>query len=362
MNRTLVGLLILAIVAGIAVASTFFDLSSLTRQIERRDPVTVSIFFGGEKSALLKNPAIEEIIERDYRITLNATKAGSIEMVTTLDTTGKDCVWPSNMVAVELARASGKPVIGDQTIFNSPIVFYAWSEVTEALTAKGLVTARNDGTYSADINGIGTLIADGARWKEDLGVNIYGTFKVFSTHPAKSNSGNIWSALLATSLNGGDVPTEEDMATLLPQIETYFDAMGHMEASSGDIFDNFLKQGVGARPIIVGYENQLVEFLRENAQYTDLISSKINTIYPEPTIFASHPLIALTPACKRLEEALMDPALQEIAWADHGFRTGLLGVQNDVAKLENVTLPEQVSLVVPMPAAKVAEEIIEIVR
>lgn len=90
-------------------------------------------------------------------------------------------------------------------------------------------------------------------------------------------------------------------------------------ASSGDIFENFLKQGMGARPIIVGYENQMIEFLVENAQYADLIRQKIRTIYPEPTIFASHPLISLKPECKRLVEALQDPEVQHIARRDHGF-------------------------------------------
>jgi len=41
----------------------------------------------------------------------------------------------------------------------------------------------------------------------------------------------------------------------------------------------------------------------------DLI--KVNC--PKPTIFASHPPISPTPACKRLPEAWTDPDLQQIA-------------------------------------------------
>ncbi|MEM1266177.1 MAG: hypothetical protein AAGI50_09205, partial [Pseudomonadota bacterium] len=118
MTRTLLGLLALALVAAISIGVSVLDLSSLTRSVERRDPVEVSIFFGGEKSALLRNPRVTEIIEGRYRITLDATRAGSIEMATTLDTTGKDCIWPSNMVAVELARKAGKTVLADETVFN----------------------------------------------------------------------------------------------------------------------------------------------------------------------------------------------------------------------------------------------------
>ncbi|MCT4609473.1 MAG: hypothetical protein N4A70_09725 [Pelagimonas sp.] len=360
MNRSLIGLGILGVVAAVAVVATQLDLGGLTRQVETRERVDVSIYYGGEKSALLQNERVKDIIDRRYKVTLDATKAGSIEMVTSLETADKHCLWPSNMVAVELAREAGRPVKGSETIFNSPIVFYAWDQVAEALTSKGVVQ-NEAGVLTADVDAIGKMIADGARWQDDLGVNVYGPFKVYSTHPSKSNSGNIWAGLLATSFNQGTPPSAEDLPQILPRVDAYFKAMGHMESSSGDIFENFLKQGMGARPIIVGYENQMVEFLNANASYADLIREKIRVIYPEPTIFASHPLISLSATCDRLKEALIDPEVQNIAWAQHGFRTGLIGVENDPAAITVTTLPETVSLVVPMPAAKVMEQIIQTV-
>lgn len=84
MNRTLLGAVILGIVAGGAALYSNLDLTGLTRAIDRKDPVALSIYYGGEKSALLKNPDVRDIIENRYKITLNATKAGSIEMVTSL--------------------------------------------------------------------------------------------------------------------------------------------------------------------------------------------------------------------------------------------------------------------------------------
>lgn len=358
MNRTILGLVLLGVVAAVAIAATQFDLMGLLQRAAPRSPVTVSIYYGGEKSALLANPKVMSILKDRYGVTLEATKAGSVEMVTTLDTAGKDCLWPSNGVSVEMARAAGKTVLADATIFNSPIVLYAWSDVADALTRAGVVHAAAAGPLLADVQKMGALIAEGKRWKEDLGLNIYGPFRVTSTDPVKSNSGLIWSALLATSLNGGNTPTEADLATVLPQVKAYFASMGFMEGSSGDLFENFLKQGMGARPIIVGYENQMVEFVTENQRYADLIKSKIKVIYPEPTIFASHPLISLTPTCKRLAEALVDPDLQQIAWAEHGFRTGLIGVSNDPALITVAKLPDTIDLVAPMPSAKVMGDIV----
>jgi len=360
MNRTILGLVLLLVVAGVTIAATQFNLMGLLRQATPISPITVSIFYGGEKTALLASPKVTAILKR-HGVTLAATKAGSVEMVTTLDTKAKDCLWPSNGVSVEMARASGKTVLADDTIFNSPIVLYAWSDVADALTKAGVVQVR-DGTLYADMQALGGLIAGGKRWKEDLGLNIYGPFKVTSTDPVKSNSGLIWAALLASSFNGGNTPTEADLPVLVPKLQAYFAAMGFMETSSGDLFENFLKQGMGARPIIAGYENQMVEFVTENLRYADLIRSKIKVIYPEPTIFASHPLISLTATCKRLADALVDPDLQQIAWSEHGFRTGLIGVTNDPAVIAVAKLPETVALVVPMPSAKVMSDIVAAVR
>jgi len=362
MNRTILGLLILGVVAAVAVAATQFDLSGLLQRAAPRAQVTLSIYYGGEKSALLSNPKVISILKDRYGVTLDATKAGSVEMATTLDATGKDCIWPSNGVSVELAKAAGKTVLAEENIFNSPIVLYAWSDVADALTKAGVVQAAPDGTLLADVQALGALITSGKRWKEDLGLNIYGLFKVTSTDPVKSNSGLIWAALLSTSFNGGNTPTEANLTALLPQLQSYFASMGFMEASSGDLFENFLKQGMGARPIIVGYENQMVEFITQNQRYADLIKTRIKVIYPEPTIFASHPLISLTPACKRLAEALVDEDLQQLAWSEHGFRTGLIGVNNDPKLITVAKLPDTIALVVPMPSARVMSDIVAAVQ
>lgn len=357
MNRFL-GLIILAIIALGVGAYTFFDFQGMSRKMNDRSPTEISLYFGGEKSDMLQNPKIKKILHDKYKISLDARKAGSIEMVSKLPHEGQDCLWPSNMVAVELAKKHGLPVISDETIFNSPMVFYAWADVASALVKNGVVEENEDGFLSANVNKIGLLVKEKARWKEDLGLNVYGTFKIFSTDPTKSNSGNIWSGLLATILNKGVAPTVDTVGSVLPDLTDYFESMGHMEASSGDIFQNFLKQGMGARPIIVGYENQMVEFISENAAMADSIRDKVRVIYPEPTIFASHPLIALSEECSRLSEALLDPDVQAIAWSDHGFRTGLIGVENNPGDIEGATLPETIGLVAPMPSAGVMEAII----
>lgn len=357
MKKILGILILLAVAAGVVIA-TQVDWSGLQRtQSVKQDWVDVNIFYGGEKARFLENPQTKKTLEK-YKVRLNAAKAGSIEMATQLPTDGKDCLWPSNQIAVELARQAGKPVVSDTNIFNSPIVFYAWRPVTEAFIKAG-IASRNNGVLTVDTLKLVQMVQQQKRWKDDLGLDVYGSLKIFSTDPRRSNSGNMWAGLLANTLNNGNVVSAADLPTVLPAVQAYFRAMGYMEHSSGDIFENFLKQGMGARPIIVGYENQLVEFVIEHQEYRDVIRDKIDILYPTPTVFASHPLISLDANCKRLEAALQDQDLQALAWKEHGFRSGLLGVSNSPDVLNVGGIPETVNQVMPLPDAGVMKQIIE---
>lgn len=51
-------------------------------------------------------------------------------------------------------------------------------------------------------------------------------------------------------------------------------------------------------------------------------SAGIVTLYPEPTIFNDHPILSLTQNGKKFIEAMQDNAVQDIAWAKYGFRSG----------------------------------------
>lgn len=358
MMRKVLGIVILLVVAAAVVIATQVDWSSLQRVAPlKQDWVDVNIFYGGEKSRFLANPQVQKTLER-YKVRLHAAKAGSIEQVNQLPVDGKDCLWPSNQIAVELARQAGRPVQSDSNIFNSAMVFYAWRPVTEAFVKAG-VAQRNNGVLTVDTFKLVEMVKQQKRWKEDLGLDVYGSVKIFSTDPRRSNSGNMWAGMLANTFNAGNVVSAADLPNVLPQVQAYFRAMGHMEYSSGDIFESFIKQGMGARPIIVGYENQLVEFVIEHQSSRDLIRDKIDILYPTPTVFASHPLISLGGQCQRLEAALQDKDLQALAWKEHGFRSGLLGVDNSPDVLTVGGIPETVNQVIPMPDAAVMKQIIE---
>ena len=75
----------------------------------------------------------------------------------------------------------------------------------------------------------------------------------------KSNSGNEYAALLATVLNGGQPAMVDSVARDGKTIASIFAKSGWMETSSEDSFNQFLTLGVGSKPMMVGYESQLLD-------------------------------------------------------------------------------------------------------
>ena len=99
---------------------------------------------------------------------------------------------------------------------------------------------------------------------------------------------------------------ESNLAEILPRLQNIFQKLGYMESSSSDLFDQFLKTGMGAKPLIAGYENQLLEFAVENPDTWEQIKGDIVMMYPTPTVWSSHGYIALDEAGTAGIDALLD--------------------------------------------------------
>jgi hypothetical protein len=212
--------------------------------------------------------------------------------------------------------------------------------------------------YIVDFPRLVRLVVEGKSWK-DIGVSqLYGRISIFTTDPTKSSSGNLFAGLLANVLNGGEVVDEASLPKVQPTLKKFFARLGFLEQSSEDLFQRYLTMGMGDKPIIAGYESQLVEFSLANPQYQDLIRKRVRILYPIPTVWSSHPLIAVNDKGLRLLQGLQDPAMQRLAWERHGFRSGLVGAQNDPKVLKVVGIPETIQNVIPLPTPRVMDKII----
>ena len=127
----LIGLAILAAV--IAAGGIYLLLGGGQRPVELRG------YVGGEKIGLLDDPEVQRVLERDYKLTLDYAKAGSLDMVTA-DHESRDFLFPSSQTALEYYQQLYGAPDRSQIVFNTPIVLYTHRPILEAFLDAGMVT------------------------------------------------------------------------------------------------------------------------------------------------------------------------------------------------------------------------------
>jgi hypothetical protein len=105
----------------------------------------------------------------------------------------------------------------------------------------------------------------GDSWASMGVAELFGRARLVATDPNKSNSGFMFAGL-AASLLSGDVIALETLSRIDGDLATIFRRMGHKPPSSGKLFDDYIAGGAGAQPMIVGYENQLIEWVLQDAE------------------------------------------------------------------------------------------------
>jgi hypothetical protein len=243
----------------------------------------------------------------------------------------------------------------DRVMLNTPIVVYTWQPVVDGLIKSGLVTV-TDGYHQLDLKALLDAILAGTDWSKLGVVTLYGRARIVSTDPNRSNSGFMFSGL-ALSLFSGNVATSDDLAQYGGKVQSIFRNMGFKSPSSGKLFDQYLAGGLGGEPMIVGYENQLVEWALADADRWSRIQSgpgaKPVVLYPRPTVYSAHPLIVVDEMAERLIEALASARLRELAWTKHGFRGPLGTATGDTKGPIAGLLPAEIDAVLPIPDAGV---------
>ena len=297
------------------------------------ETVVVNGYVGGEKIEFLEDPEVQSILQERYGIRADYAKAGSLDMMTA-DMDGMDYLFPSSSIAEEYYEdLHGKPQ-QSEIILNTPIVLYTHRAVLEAFDSQGLIT-ENSGAYQIDMAGLVSLIQNDTSWA-DIGLaELYGNISVDTTDPARSNSGNMFAALLANVLNGGQTLTEDNLREILPELQSIFGKLGYMETSSSDLFSQFLRDE---------YKN---------------IEDDIVMLYPTPTVWSTHVLLALDENGQKLLDALLDEDLQALAWTKHGFRTGNYSTVSTGGDIAAKGVAADITQVTQVPSYDVMKIIIE---
>ncbi len=339
----------------------------------------VYVATGGGKSDFLKDPDVLKILHEKYKLNpvwddwsngktvlwplireqvkfgdpsiVDKIANGATYTITSPGVTKYDALFTSDQRYYDYYKQSPNKELGEADRYyvkdggltlNTPIVVYSWKTLLEPLMKEGIVTEKDGIYYITNMKKIIDYDLAGKKWS-DIGVtevNKSLTIHIASTDPVVSSPGETYYGLLTSVLIDG-VVNEEKLDKILPTLDKVYKASGYMMTTPADLFDAFLKQGVGGYPMIVDYEKSMVEFIKKNPNGYEQIKDKVVILYPAPTIWNSHCFTVFTDNGAELYAAIQDEEIQKIAWSRYGFRTGVTGGTIDTSFINGV--PQEIT-------------------
>ena len=313
---------------------------------------------GGGKENLLADEEFNNILKDKYGITVinDSWSNGKLVKNSVLRTDGShyDFIFFSDQRFYDYYKTSANKANGEadrETVLNgsltlnTPIVIYSWDTVVDALMNENIVTEKDGVYYITDMDKLLNYILEGKTWK-DIGLDsLYGSINIASTDPVSSSPGATYYGLLLSIMCGGEV-TENNIEQNLPKLKEFYEKSGYMNNTPADLFDMYLKTGVGAKPMIVDYEKSIIDFANSNPDGYAQVKDKMRILYPVPTIWNSHCIATLTENGNKYYEAFNDKDIQQLAWSKYGFRTGVTGGNYDVTSVGVSGVPQTIDTTV----------------
>ena len=357
MNKKTIGiaifiLLILAIV-GIKVVND--DESTIMTNEKAQTLTTVTVAVGGGKEDFIADERVNQIMNEKYGIEAVYDSWSNGKMIvnplTREDGSSYDLMFCSDQRFYDYYKlspdkskgeADRETVLDGGLTLNTPIVIYSWDSVVDALINESIVTEKDGVYYITDMNKLLGYILEGKKWS-DIGLDmLYGSINIASTDPVTSSPGATYYGLLLSIMCGGNV-TETAMQENLPKLKEFYEKSGYMNNTPADLFERYLKTGMGGEPMIVDYEKSIVEFANSNPDGFEQVKDSIRILYPTPTIWNSHCIATFTENGNKYNEVFEDSEIGQIAWEKYGFRTGVTGGNYDVTGLGINGIPQTIT-------------------
>lgn len=361
--------LLILLIIGIKVFSNKNIDSNLT---------TIYVATGGGKEDFLKDEEVQKIFREKYKINvvfdtwsngktvtkpliresinlgnekiINSIKNGSNVTINTLDVTKYDALFTSDQRFYDYYKLQPNKKNGESDRYtvleggltlNTPIVVYSWKKVVNCLIKENIVTEIDGVYYITDMEKLMNYILSGKKWK-DIGLDeLYGNINISSTDPVSSSPGATYYGLLLSILSEGEI-NDENLEKNLSKLKEFYKKSGYMNNTPADLFERYLKTGMGGEPMIVDYEKSIIDFANSNEAGFNQVKDEIVILYPKPTIWNSHCLAIFSENGKKLYEAINDSRISQIAWEKYGFRTGVTGGVYDVSKLQ-IGIPNNIN-------------------
>ena len=375
-KKQIVGIVIFAVIVLGIIGYKLFASSDGDEKIAGL--TTVYVATGGGKEDFLADEDVQKILKKKYKLNViydtwsngktvlwplvrervgygDSSIVSKIESGTevTINTPGVskyDALFTSDQRFYDYYKLSPNKELGEAERYqvkdggltlNTPIVIYSWKKVVEALENEAIVTKKDDIYYITDMNKLMDYILAGKKWSEIGLSELYGNINVASTDPVTSSPGATYYGLLLSILSNGEV-TNENIDTNLPKLKKFYIKSGYMNNTPADLFERYLKTGMGGEPMIVDYEKSIIDFANSNPDGFDEVKDDIVILYPSPTIWNSHCFTVFTDAGAKLYKAFEDKEIEQIAWSRYGFRTGITGGSYDVSSTQ-ISVPKTIT-------------------
>ena len=376
-KKQLIGIAIFVLLIGLIIGIKVFSSGGSDEKVDNSNLTTIYVATGGGKEDFLADPDVVKILREKYKLNVvydtwsngktitwpliremvgegnkdivNRIADGETFTIKSEEVSTYDALFTSDQRFYDYYKlypnkenkeSDRYTVLDGGLTLNTPIVIYSWGPVVDALMKEGIVKKENDVYFISDMDKLMNYILKSKKWK-DIGLtDLYGSINVGSTDPVSSSPGATYYGLLLAILSGGEVTTN-NIKQNLPKLKDFYIKSGYMNNTPADLFERYLKTGMGGNAMIVDYEKSIIDFANSNPNGFEQVKDNIRILYPKPTIWNSHCFAAFTENGKKLLEAYNDVEIQKIAWEKYGFRTGITGGSYDVSKL-GLGIPQEI--------------------
>lgn len=332
---------------------------------------TVYIATGGGKEGFIADEKVVEIMQKEYNLNVvyDSWSNGKLIVNPLVREDGKtkyDAMFCSDQRFYDYYKLAPNKAAGEASRYtvlnggltlNTPIVIYSWGEVVDALEKEQIVTQQDGVYYITDMNKLLDYILNGKKWS-DIGLKqLYGNINIASTDPVTSSPGATYYGLLLSIMCESSI-NEQNVNENLPRLKEFYEKSGYMNNTPADLFERYLKTGMGGEPMIVDYEKSIIEFANSNPDGFAQVKDDIRILYPTPTIWNSHCIATFTDKGNEFYKAFENKEIQQIAWSKYGFRTGVTGGSYDVSSL-GLAMPQNITSTVSSLKMDVYNTLIE---
>ena len=368
-----IAIFIILIIVIIAFKS-FKDQSEEFKISSLEDLTTVYVATGGGKEDFLADEDVVRIMQEKYKLNVvyDSWSNGKLivnPLVREDGITKYDVMFASDQRFYDYYQLSPDKSKGEADRYrvlqggltlNTPIVIYSWKEVVDGLQDQEIVTEQDGVYYISDMDKLIDSILTGTKWSDINLKQLYGNINIASTDPVTSSPGATYYGLLLSIMCESQV-NEEKLNENLPKLKEFYIKSGYMNNTPADLFERYLKTGMGGEPMIVDYEKSIIDFANSNPDGFAQVKDNIRILYPVPTIWNSHCIASFTEAGNEFYKAFDDPEIQTIAWEKYGFRTGITGGSYDVSKF-GIGVPQSISSTVTSLKMDVYNKLIEYLK